>query len=220
VRATANAKLAGATGTLVACTVPPAADTNSLTFSTKNAPGGVVNLGNVTATPIAVGDTISPYVTGVANVVTSANPAILASSVTGLAPTGITINFSEPINTTNIADICPMTSECSIFVATGTPTAHVNVALNPDMPYSFDATGQFMTIYTAAPLPLPVSGTTGSGQFVVQIPKEDIKDLAGNPMTLGANNSNTAAVPYESFVTSASGGVFLTLNLKTSTTTN
>jgi len=108
--------------------------------------------------------------------------------------------FDEPINTT-------LLQGGSVYVATGTPSSHTNVALDATTPISWDSTGTVLTINTADALPV-------NGQFVVQILKETVQDLSGNLVTTSGSPS------YVSFVTSSSGGVFLTLNLKTSSTTN
>lgn len=230
-----NGSLAGTTP--VACSVNPATDSNALTFATKDAAvvpagglacgtttasgGTFVCLQNVTFTGFPAG-AIAPYVTGVADVITSALPAILSSTLDGTTATGgITINFSEPINTALIAGICPSASSCSIYVAQGSAEPYgTNLALDSNTPYTFDSTGQFMTVFTASPLPLPSTTTAGAGDFGILIPIEAIQNEFGQQVTLGANGSEAAAIPYASFQISPAGGDFLALDLSTSTTAN
>lgn len=161
-------------------------DTTALYFAT-NVDGGTLQLANVYVGAFDEGDSIAPQVSGVAGVVDiTLSPAPLASSVTGVAPNGLTVNFSEPMQALiDAADV-------SVVVGTA-PDQYIADLAAVRQPSS---TQLVVEVATALPSGTPVQ---------LLVAREALLDTAGNALALSAD------LAYDAF--GGSNSAYLTLSL-------
>lgn len=166
----AGSDVTSVTGSAPPCgvTVVGNPDPNALYFSTVQ-DGGTVQLANVYVNAFDDGDTIAPTVAAVAGVVDpSVAPALLESSVTGVAPGELVVTFSEPMQAiVEAADV------------------EVRVGTEPDQ-YLAQTTAVILSDNTDLGIELAVA-VPPSQPVTLRLLREALRDLAGNGVALSGS---------------------------------
>jgi hypothetical protein len=139
-------------------------DPNALYIATSTTPT-TVSLGSIYLSGYTDSDTIAPYVTGVTGTLdASVSPAPLSSTINGISPNGIVVQFSEPMTAA--------ISSSDVVVSYGSGTQTVAGIASITL-----TNNSLLTINLTSALP---AGTNVS----VKLSREAFADLAGNPLGL------------------------------------
>jgi len=140
---------------------------------TTNGETGVVSLGDISLTPVVLGDEIRPTIDVKKSVSTSNE---LASGIDGVVK-AIAIKFTEPMDTTKF-------NIDNLIVASKTGDVTDILALDTTKT-TFDSTGTILSIYT--------QDAIGAGvELAVRFKKDELVDIAGNNLVDASTDASVA----------------------------